>query len=124
MAAIFHKGAAEYKEGSPFNGGGQRDYKGEEPYGAVRALEAATGKLRWEYKLHSPSHAGLMSTGGGLVFGSNASTLFALDELKGSLLWRFEAGGFIDANPITFLSEGKQFIAIPAGHALLVFSLD
>jgi tetratricopeptide (TPR) repeat protein len=31
----------------------------------VRALEVATGQLRWEYKLHSPSHAGLMSTAGG-----------------------------------------------------------
>jgi alcohol dehydrogenase (cytochrome c) len=65
-----------------------------------------------------------MSTGGGLVFGSNATTFFALDEAKGSLLWRFEAGSFIDANPITFLAQGKQYIAIPAGHALLVFGVD
>ena len=36
--------------------------QGRRAYGAVRALEVATGKLRWEYKLHLPSHAGLMST--------------------------------------------------------------
>jgi len=124
MGAIFHKGDADYKEGSPFNGGGQRNYNGEEPYGALRALETATGKLRWEYRLHSPSHAGLMSTGGGLVFGSNGTSFFALDDAKGSLLWRFEAGSLIDANPVTFLTEGKQYVAIPAGHALLVFGLE
>jgi alcohol dehydrogenase (cytochrome c) len=122
--AIYHKGEAEYKEGSPFNGGGQRDYKGEEPYGAVRALETATGKLRWEYRLHRPSHAGLMSTAGGLVFGSNGSSFFALDDSTGGLLWRFESGGGIDANPVSFLADGQQYVAIPAGHALLVFGLN
>jgi alcohol dehydrogenase (cytochrome c) len=124
QAAIYHKGAAEYKAGAFFNGGGQRDYKEEDPYGAVRALEVATGKLAWEYKLHSPSHAGLMSTAGGLIFGSNSSSFFALDAKKGDLLWRFETGGNIDANPITYMSEGKQYVVIPAGHALLVFTLE
>jgi alcohol dehydrogenase (cytochrome c) len=124
MAAIYHKGAAEYKAGAFFNGGGQRDYKEEDPYGAVRALEVATGKLVWEYKLHSPPHAGLMSTAGGLVFGSNNSSFFALDAKKGDLLWRFETGGNIDANPISYMSEGKQYVVIPSGHALLVFTLD
>ena len=124
MGAYYIKGEAEYKPGAQFNGGGQTDYQGEEPYGAVRALEVATGQLRWEYKLHSPSHAGLMTTAGGLVFGSNETSFFALDALKGALLWRFESGGGIIANPITYLSAGKQYVAIAAGHALLVFSLD
>ena len=124
MGAIYIKGDTEYKTGALFNGGGQRDYKGEEPYGAVRALEVATGQLRWEYKLHSPSHAGLMSTAGSLVFGSNGSSFFALDAQKGGLLWRFETGGNIDANPISYMSEGKQHVVIAAGHALFVFGLD
>ncbi len=123
-AGIYHKGEAEYKPGAQFNGGGQRDYKDEDPYGAVRALEVATGKLKWEYKLFTPSHAGLMTTAGGLLLGSNASSFFALDADKGALLWRFEAGAFIDANPVTYLADGKQYVAIAAGHALLVFTVD
>jgi alcohol dehydrogenase (cytochrome c) len=123
-AGIYHKGDAEYRAGAFFNGGGQRSYKEEDPYGAVRALEVTTGQLRWEYKLHRPSHAGLMTTAGGLVFGSNLSSFFALDAQNGSLLWRFETGGVIDANPISYMSQGKQYIVIPAGHALLVFGLD
>jgi alcohol dehydrogenase (cytochrome c) len=126
MAAIYFKGDADYKPGAQFNGGGQTDYQGEDPYGAVRALEVATGQLRWEYRLHSPSHSGLMTTAGGLVFGSNGSSFFALDAQKGSLLWRFETGGGggIDANPISYMNAGKQYVAIAAGHALLVFSLE
>jgi len=126
MAAIYIRGDAEYKAGAQFNGGGQTDYKEEEPYGAVRALEVATGQLRWEYKLHSPSHSGLMTTAGGLVFGSNGTSFFALDAQKGGLLWRFETGGGggIDANPISYTSGGKQYVAIAAGHALLVFSVE
>jgi alcohol dehydrogenase (cytochrome c) len=121
--AIYIRGEARYKPGAQFNGGGQSDYRGEEPYGAVRALDVATGKQRWEYRLFRPSHSGLMATGGGLIFGSNGSSFFALDAEKGGLLWRFETGGGIDANPITYLHSGKQYIAIPAGHALLAFTL-
>ena len=123
-ASIFHKGDAEYKAGALFNGGGERGYKGEEAYGAVRALEVATGQLRWEYKLFSPSHCGLMATAGGLLFGSNDSSFFALDAQKGDLLWRFETGGGIEANPISFASDGKQYVAIASGHGLFVFALD
>jgi alcohol dehydrogenase (cytochrome c) len=124
QAAIFHQGDANYKPGALFNGGGQKDYKGEDPYGAVRALDVLTGELRWEYRLHSPSHSGLMSTAGGLIFGSNESSFFALDAEKGTLLWHFETGSTIDANPVTYLSDGKQYVAIPSGHALLAFTVD
>ena len=100
MAAIFHKGNADYKAGALFNGGGQREYKGEEPYGAVRALDVVSGERKWEYRLHAPSHAGLMSTAGGLVFGSNGTNFFALDSGSGKLLWDFDTGGGIIANPV------------------------
>ena len=122
--AFYVKGEAEFKAGGFFNGGGQRRNKDEEPYGAVRALDVVTGELKWEYKLHTPSHAGLMTTAGGLVFGSNQSSFFALDAKSGALVWRFESGGGIVANPISYLADGKQYVAIAAKHALLVFSLD
>jgi alcohol dehydrogenase (cytochrome c) len=66
-----------------------------------------------------------MTTGGGLVFGSNSTAFLALDAQKGNLLWHFETGGGggIDANPITYMHDGKQYVAIAAGHVLLVFSL-
>ena len=50
--------------------------------GAIRALEAATGKMKWEFTLKSPPWAGVISTAGGLVFGgSDEGNFFALDAL-------------------------------------------
>jgi alcohol dehydrogenase (cytochrome c) len=124
LAGIYVKGEAEYRAGAFFNGGGQREYKEEEPYGAVRALDVATGELKWERRLHSPSHSGLMSTAGGLIFGANGSDFFALDAKDGQILWNFQTGGAIIANPVTYLSEGKQYVLIPGGNALFAFTLE
>ena len=44
------------------------------------------------------------------MFGSNGSTAFALDAEKGDLLWRFESGGGVSSNPISFMNEGKQHV--------------
>lgn len=46
--------AVDNKPSAFFNGGGQHDHRGEEPDGTVRAIEAVTGQLRWEYKLRFP----------------------------------------------------------------------
>jgi len=90
----------------------------------VRALDVSTGKLRWEFRLQSPTWAGLLSTAGGVVFsGSNEGNLFALDSLTGKPLWDFQTGGRIEANPVSFLIDGKQHVAIAAGTAIFVFGL-
>jgi len=95
-----------------------------EPTGSIKALKADTGNMAWEFKLKSPPWAGLLSTAGGVVFGgSSEGFFFALDAGSGKPLWRFPTGGAIFANPISFLSDGKQHIAIAAGHALFVFAL-
>lgn len=63
MAGIYYKGDAEYKDGTAYAGGGGETKSGDDAYGAVRALEATTGKLKWEFKLLTPSLTGLLSTG-------------------------------------------------------------
>jgi hypothetical protein len=77
--------------------------------------------LRWSLPLNALF---ILRRGQGLVFGSNLTSSFALDVGSGNLLWRFETGGIIDSNPIAYLSEGKQYVVIAAGHSLLVFGLD
>ncbi|PYT19114.1 MAG: PQQ-dependent dehydrogenase, methanol/ethanol family [Acidobacteria bacterium] len=121
---VYYMGDADYKPGVIFNGGGFRGVPGEEPWGAIRALKPGTGEVEWEFKLHSPPWAGVLSTAGGLVFGgTNEGDFFALDGASGKSLWRFQAGGAVTSNPISYLSEGKQHVAIAAGNAILVFAL-
>ena len=93
-------------------------------WGAVRALESTTGKLKWEFRLHTPAWAGVLATAGGVVFGgANEGNFFALDAATGKPLWDFQAGGVVVANPISFLIDGKQHVAIAAGQSVVVFGL-
>jgi alcohol dehydrogenase (cytochrome c) len=121
----YFKTKSDYIVGEYFTSGGVKGIKGIEPSGSIKALEVETGKLRWEVKLHSPPWAGLLSTAGGVVFGgSNEGWFFALDANSGKSLWRFPTGGPIYANPISYLVDGKQQVAIAAGNALFAFALD
>lgn len=122
---LFYLGTAEYRPGFFFTGGGIRGIPGVEPSGAVKALDALTGEKRWEFPMHSPPWAGLLATAGGLLFGgTNEGHFFALDAASGKPLWRFPTGGAVAANPVSYLSGGKQYIAIAAGHALFGFALE
>lgn len=124
MGSYYFKSDVEYVPGRPFMGGGEQALGGDEAFGAVRALEVLSGKLAWEFRLHSPPWAGLMATAGGLVFGgTNEGDVFALDAVDGDLLWQFQTGGFVRANLMSFAIDGRQFVAIAAGNALFVFGL-
>ena len=122
---VFYSRRDEYKEGSWFLAGRFISKPGEEAKGAVKALEPATGNVKWEFPMYSPSWSGVLTTAGGLVFvGAHEGDFFALDDTTGKLLWRFPTGGRIFANPVSYLSEGKQQVAIAAGHAVFAFGLE
>ena len=109
---------------SAYAGGGGEVKNGDDAYGAVRALESTTGKLRWEFKLLTPSLTGLLSTAGGLVFGgAEEGNFFALDAESGKALWELQLGGAVRSPPVSFMIDGKQQIAVTAGWSLFVFGL-
>jgi alcohol dehydrogenase (cytochrome c) len=99
----------------------------EEPWQMyVRALELATGKLKWEYRQIGSRHygAGLLSTAGGLVFaGDNQGIFTALDAATGKPLWHFNTGRQITASPISYSFKSQQYIAIAAGANVMAFGL-
>ena len=96
-------------------------------YTAVRALDASTGKLIWEYKRDprfvDNAISGLLSTQTGLLFGGDESTFFSLSAETGDLLWSFPTGGNIAAPPVTYSVNGEQFVAVASGSDLLAFAL-
>jgi len=93
-----------------------------EPSGSIQALDPLTGERRWEFSLHSPPWAGVLSTAGGLVFGgTNEGNVFALDAATGKALWHYQAGGAVYSAPISYRFEDRQYVAVPAGHSLIVF---
>jgi alcohol dehydrogenase (cytochrome c) len=124
MGSVYYKSSVEYRPGTYFTGGSEKRLD-EESWGAVRAIDVKSGKPAWDFKLPTPPWAGVMSTAGGLVFGgSNEGNFYAVDARSGKPLWQFQTGGAIRCGPMSFLSEGKQRIAIAGGHSIFVFGLD
>ena len=93
-------------------------------YGALRALDPATGKIRWEWKHPSPTWSGVLSTAGGVVFTGDAEGNFmALEAASGKVLWHFQCGASVYSSPMTYAVDGKQYVAVAAGSALFAFGL-
>jgi alcohol dehydrogenase (cytochrome c) len=92
----------------------------------VRAIDPSSATVRWEHKnstVTSAPRGGLLATAGGLLFGSDGSTLYALDASTGQQLWSFNAGAHISAPPMTFRIGGREIVAVVAGHDLIAFGL-
>jgi len=96
-------------------------------YTAVRAVDAYSGKLVWEYRERERTGdstvSGLLSTRGGLVFAAADGQFFALDARSGQRLWTVGAGGTTYAAPVTFSVGGQQFVSVVIGRSLLTFAL-
>ena len=65
MGAVYFKSDVDYEPGEYFTGGGEQALDGEDARGYIRALDADTGKLRWEFEMLTPPWAGVLATGGG-----------------------------------------------------------
>ena len=96
----------------------------DEAYGVIRAYDPNTLDPKWEYRMADITWGGVLSTAGDLVFGGGREGyLLALDARSGELLWRSSLGGQINAAPMSFAVNGRQYIAIAAGSALFAFAL-
>jgi alcohol dehydrogenase (cytochrome c) len=47
----------------------------------------------------------------------------ALDERNGKPLWHFPTSGENKASPMTYMVDGKQFIAVAIGPNIICFGL-
>jgi alcohol dehydrogenase (cytochrome c) len=123
--ALYTRETIKPSPGDPFTGGDpQEDHKRGAP-GGVRAIDALTGEVRWNFPLHLGSAAaGVLGTAGGILFATDPEgSLIALDSGTGSLLWRYQTGGEIHSAPISYQVDGKQYVAIAGDSTLFVFGL-
>ena len=115
-----------YDEGSRFTGGGTQTPLPIENYAsAIRALDPATGDLRWEFPIKPRTRAGVLATAGDLVFsGSVDGYFYALDAVTGAELWHIGLGGPVHASPMTYAVDGRQYVTMTVGNVLYTFALD
>lgn len=109
--------AITYKKGAAYLGAGfniKPLY--EDHIGALRAIDPATGEIKFEVKNRAPLWGGVMTTGGGLVFyGTPEGYLQAVDDTTGEILWKFNTGSGVVGSPITWEQDGEQYIAVVSG---------
>jgi alcohol dehydrogenase (cytochrome c) len=122
---IFSTAPQPYEAGHAYYGSAYFPSDEAEPYrGFLKAIDPASGKIKWEFEHTSPTWSGVLSTAGGLVFTGDAEGNFiALDAATGKPLWHFQMGGAVYAAPIAFGVDGKEYVAIAAGSAVYAFGL-
>ena len=118
-------GAAGASFGLP-GGGFNRGGPGGGGSMALRAINVQTGAVAWEIAQtgNSNNYGGTLSTDGGLVFYGQASGEFAaVDAKSGTHLWHFETHEIWKSSPMTYMVNGKQYIATASGPNILAFAL-
>ena len=85
--------------------------------GFLLAYDPATGTERWRVPGGSAIGGGTVATGGGIVFQATGGTLYAYSADKGEKLLELKTGipGGM-APPITFMVDGKQYVALQVGQ--------
>jgi len=94
------------------------DVKPGDVLGHFVALNPITGQKKWEVPLTDlPGSAGMLATGGGLLFtGKLTGEFVALDTATGKTLWQFQTGSSINATAITYTHNGRQYVSVASGR--------
>jgi len=85
--------------------------------GHFLAMNPLTGQKKWEIPLTDlPGSAGMLATGGGLIFtGKLTGEFIALDEDTGKTLWQFQTGSSVNSTAITYTHKGRQYVTVSSG---------
>jgi alcohol dehydrogenase (cytochrome c) len=84
--------------------------------GSITAMDVNTGQVVGKYETPYPMFGGLLATQGGLVFAGRPEGKFvAIDADTLEELWSFDTNAGINAPPMSFAVDGKQYIAVLAG---------
>ena len=130
----YHVEPSKYPGGKLWLGGAFKTIPSERQSGRLSAVNLDTGKVAWKFDTDEPLIGGVLATAGGLVFNGEANGLFrAFDAKNGKKLWEYQTGAGVNAPPVSYTVNGKQYIAVASGgnnqidakrgNSVVVFSL-
>ena len=112
----YHVEESPYPGGKLWLGGAFKTIPSEQQWGRLVAVNVDTGKVAWGVKTDQPLIGGVLATAGNLVFNGEANGWFkAFDATSGKELWRFNAGAGVNAPAVSYMVNGKQYVAVAAG---------
>jgi len=86
-------------------------------YGRLQAINLETKKTVWTERQRAPQRTGVLATAGGVVFAGALDRWFtAYDDATGKTLWRTRLNDVPNSAPITYMANGKQYVAIVVGY--------
>ncbi|GLS45605.1 methanol/ethanol family PQQ-dependent dehydrogenase [Methylobacterium brachythecii] len=107
-----------YVPGQPYVGAtlGLYPPPGSDRTGNFIAWDGVKGRIAWSIPERFSVWSGALATAGGVVFyGTLEGWLKAVDARDGHELYRFKTPSGIVGNPMTFLHDGRQYIAVLSG---------
>jgi len=85
-------------------------------FGSLKAIDPATGETKLAAKLDYPTYGGVLATAGNLIFvGLPDGTLAAYDAKTLKEAWSINLGTGINAPPVTYSVNSKQYVAVLVG---------
>jgi alcohol dehydrogenase (cytochrome c) len=124
---IFSITKGDWQAGRSFMGGAGRPAPGETFEKFLRAIDIQTGEVKFEIPQVSrdtTASGGVISTAAGIVFYTdNSGAFIAADAANGKSLWQFQTNQVWKASPMTYMFDGKQYIAVAAGQNILAFAV-
>jgi alcohol dehydrogenase (cytochrome c) len=125
--SVYTKSAqGEWESGKTYLGGSQRTVLDPKPERILRAIDVRTGAIAWELPQAGPANSwgGTLSTATGLVFvGEDGGSLMAVDAASGRPLWSFATNQTWKASPMTYMFDGRQYVAVAAGPNIIALAL-
>ena len=108
------KPGESYQPREWFTGGGPSQH--EQITGSITAIDVSTGEVAGKHETQYPLLGGMLATAGNLVFtGEPSGELMALDDRTLEKLWSFDTNAGLNAPPMTYSVDGKQYIAVLVG---------
>jgi alcohol dehydrogenase (cytochrome c) len=117
----------EWETGKSYLGGSQRTAPDPVPQRILKAIDIRTGAIRWELPQYGPadSWGGTLTTASGLViFGEDGGGLVAADAVNGKPLWIFQTNHTWKASPMTYMFDGRQYVAVAAGSSIIALAIQ
>ena len=96
-----------------------------QPIGHMEAIDPLTGAKKWRTPLHDYQiWSAMLSTGGGLLFtGKETGEFIAVDADTGKIVWEFQTGSGINAMPVTYTHQGRQYVTVLSGIGGLYWNI-